>query len=160
MHTHSLPRALAGRVFAAPRDDEQELFRQINATLGDIRNKHTNDFGAMREEVGNLTNSLSAMQRQIEGGGGFANSSPTIVPVDADYTNVFASFVRKGDGEQRLAIAFGDFNAGYLINDRFNSTRVLRDPFTNKPFVQFYATRRVGAGLLDNQAIRLLRIPT
>ncbi len=100
MHTQSLPRALAGRVFASA--SEQQLFEQINATLGDIRNKHVNDFGAMREEVSNLTNSMSAMQRQIEGGG-FANTSPTIVPVDADYTKAFASFVRKGDGEQHLS---------------------------------------------------------
>jgi HK97 family phage major capsid protein len=56
-----------------------------------------------------------------------------------------------------LAIAYGDFSAGYLINDRLG-TRVLRDPFTNKPFVQFYATKRVGAGLLDPFAIRLLKI--
>jgi HK97 family phage major capsid protein len=58
-----------------------------------------------------------------------------------------------------LAIAFGDFNAGYLVNDRYSSLRILRDPFTNKPFVHFYATKRVGGGLLDPNAIRLLRIP-
>ncbi len=57
-----------------------------------------------------------------------------------------------------LAIALGDFQAGYLINDRIG-TRILRDPFTNKPFVNFYATKRVGAGLLDPNAIRLLQIP-
>lgn len=57
-----------------------------------------------------------------------------------------------------ICIAFGDFRAGYLINDRIG-TRVLRDPYTNKPFVMFYATKRVGAGLLDPHAIRLLRVP-
>lgn len=57
-----------------------------------------------------------------------------------------------------IAIAFGDFKAGYLINDRLG-TRVLRDPFTNKPFVMFYVTKRVGAGVLDPFAIRLLRVP-
>jgi HK97 family phage major capsid protein len=57
-----------------------------------------------------------------------------------------------------LAIAFGDFKRGYLINDRIG-TRVLRDPYTNKPFVMFYATKRVGAGLLDPNAIRVLRLP-
>lgn len=54
-------------------------------------------------------------------------------------------------------IAFGDFKAGYLINDRIG-TRILRDPFTNKPFVQFYVTKRVGAGLLDPNAIRLVKM--
>lgn len=56
-----------------------------------------------------------------------------------------------------LAIAFGDFGRGYLINDRLG-TRVLRDPFTNKPFVMFYVTKRVGGGVLDPRAIRLLKI--
>jgi HK97 family phage major capsid protein len=55
-------------------------------------------------------------------------------------------------------IAFGDFKAGYLINDRLG-TRVLRDPYTNKPFVMFYATKRVGAGVTDPHAIRLLKVP-
>lgn len=54
-------------------------------------------------------------------------------------------------------IAFGDFKAGYLINDRIG-IRVLRDPFTNKPFVMFYVTKRVGAGVQDPNAIRLLKM--
>ncbi len=57
-----------------------------------------------------------------------------------------------------LAIAFGDFRVGYLINDRIG-TRILRDPYTNKPYVGFYATKRVGAGVLDPFALRFLRIP-
>lgn len=56
-----------------------------------------------------------------------------------------------------LPIAFGDFAAGYLINDRIG-TRVLRDPYTNKPFVLFYVTKRVGGGVRDPQAIRLMKI--
>ena len=56
-----------------------------------------------------------------------------------------------------LAIAFGDFKAGYLINDRLG-TRILRDPYTNKPYVMFYATKRVGAGVLAPFAIRLLKV--
>lgn len=64
-----------------------------------------------------------------------------------------------GPAAGNITLAFGDFNAGYLINDRYSSLRLLRDPYTNKPFVQFYATKRVGGGLLDPGAIRLLRIP-
>ncbi|RYZ63050.1 MAG: phage major capsid protein [Proteobacteria bacterium] len=56
-----------------------------------------------------------------------------------------------------LAIAFGNFAAGYLINDRIG-TRILRDPYTNKPYVMFYVTKRVGGGVLDPYAIRLLRV--
>jgi HK97 family phage major capsid protein len=56
-----------------------------------------------------------------------------------------------------LAIAFGDFRQAYVINDRLG-TRILRDPFTNKPFVMFYVTRRVGGGLLDPNAMRFLKV--
>jgi HK97 family phage major capsid protein len=54
-------------------------------------------------------------------------------------------------------IAFGNFRAGYLIAER-TATQILRDPFTNKPFVHFYATRRVGGQVLDSNAIKLLKI--
>lgn len=60
-------------------------------------------------------------------------------------------------GAGNLAVAFGDFKAGYLINDRFG-TRVLRDPYTNKPYVSFYTTKRVGGGVSDPKAIRLLKV--
>ena len=54
-------------------------------------------------------------------------------------------------------IAFGNFRAGYLIAER-SATQILRDPFTNKPFVHFYATKRVGGQVLDSAAIKLLRV--
>lgn len=56
-----------------------------------------------------------------------------------------------------VPIAFGDFRRGYLIVDR-TGVRVLRDPYTNKPFVHFYTTKRVGGGLLDPQALRAMRM--
>nr|WP_298924934.1 phage major capsid protein [uncultured Erythrobacter sp.] len=54
-------------------------------------------------------------------------------------------------------IAFGNFRHGYLIAEH-SATKVLRDPFTNKPFVHFYATKRVGGKVLDSNAIKLLKI--
>ncbi|QQN73619.1 phage major capsid protein [Croceicoccus sp. YJ47] len=54
-------------------------------------------------------------------------------------------------------IAFGDFARGYLINDRIG-VRILRDPYTAKPYVLFYATKRVGGGVLDPNAIRVQKI--
>lgn len=54
------------------------------------------------------------------------------------------------------SIAFGDFERGYLIVDR-TDIRVLRDPYSNKPFVLFYVTKRVGGGVQDYDAIKLLR---
>ena len=53
-------------------------------------------------------------------------------------------------------IAFGDFRRGYLIVDL--GVRVLRDPFTNKPYVHFYTTKRVGGGVQNFEAIKLLKI--
>lgn len=56
-----------------------------------------------------------------------------------------------------IPLAFGNFQRGYVIADRMG-VDVLRDPFTNKPFVHFYATKRVGGRVLDPQAIKLLQI--
>ncbi len=58
-----------------------------------------------------------------------------------------------------LPIAFGNFKNGYLIAER-SATKILRDPYTNKPFVNFYATKRVGGQVLDSEAIKLLKITT
>lgn len=55
-----------------------------------------------------------------------------------------------------LSIAFGDFKAGYQIVNRVG-IRVLRDPFTNKPYVQFYTTMRVGGDVIDFEAIKFLK---
>ncbi|MEM9393242.1 MAG: phage major capsid protein [Pseudomonadota bacterium] len=54
------------------------------------------------------------------------------------------------------AIAFGDFGAGYTIAER-PDLRILRDPFSAKPNVLFYATKRVGGGVTDFAAIKLLK---
>ena len=56
-------------------------------------------------------------------------------------------------------IAFGNFRNGYLIAER-SATTILRDPYTNKPFVNFYATKRIGGQVLDSDAIKLLKIST
>lgn len=53
------------------------------------------------------------------------------------------------------AIAFGDFRRGYLVVDRMG-VRILRDPYSAKPYVLFYTTKRVGGGVQDYDAIKLL----
>lgn len=55
-----------------------------------------------------------------------------------------------------LSLAFGDFQRGYLIVDRAG-IRVLRDPYSAKPYVLFYTTKRVGGGVQDFDAIKLLK---
>jgi HK97 family phage major capsid protein len=55
-----------------------------------------------------------------------------------------------------LSIAFGNFKAGYLIAER-TETQILRDPYTHKPFVHFYATKRVGGQVSNSEAIKLMK---
>jgi HK97 family phage major capsid protein len=55
-----------------------------------------------------------------------------------------------------FSVAFGDFRRGYLIVDR-QGVSVLRDPFSSKPYVLFYTTKRVGGGIADFDAIKLLK---
>ncbi len=59
-------------------------------------------------------------------------------------------------GSDATAIAFGDFGAGYTVAER-PDLRVLRDPFSAKPHVLFYATKRVGGDVSDFAAIKLLK---
>jgi len=54
------------------------------------------------------------------------------------------------------AIAFGDFARGYLIVDRAG-VRVLRDPYSAKPYVLFYVTKRIGGGVQNFDAIKTLK---
>jgi HK97 family phage major capsid protein len=54
------------------------------------------------------------------------------------------------------SVAFGDFRRGYLIVDRVG-IRLLRDPYSSKPYVLFYTTKRVGGGVQDFDALKLLK---
>jgi HK97 family phage major capsid protein len=54
------------------------------------------------------------------------------------------------------AIAFGDFSRGYVVVDR-QGVSVLRDPYSAKPYVLFYTTKRVGGGVQDFDAIKLMK---
>nr|WP_241527346.1 phage major capsid protein [Sphingomonas turrisvirgatae] len=55
-----------------------------------------------------------------------------------------------------LSIAFGNFKAGYLIAER-GETQILRDPYSNKPFVHFYATKRIGGAVTNSEAIKVMK---
>ncbi|MGB5092955.1 MAG: phage major capsid protein [Parvibaculum sp.] len=59
----------------------------------------------------------------------------------------------------KMALAFGDLKRGYLIVDRLG-VRVLRDPYSAKPYVLFYTTKRVGGGVQNFEAIKLLKFGT
>jgi HK97 family phage major capsid protein len=55
-----------------------------------------------------------------------------------------------------LSIAFGNFKAGYLIAER-SETNILRDPYSNKPYVHFYATKRLGGAVTNSEAIKVMK---
>jgi len=56
-----------------------------------------------------------------------------------------------------LAVTYGDFGEGYTIVDRFG-VRVLRDPYTSKPYVKFYSTKRSGGAVTNFEALKILKI--
>jgi HK97 family phage major capsid protein len=70
----------------------------------------------------------------------FANDMPTI-------------------GSNALAMAYGDIRAAYQIVDRIG-IRVLRDPYSSKPYVIFYTTKRVGGAVVNPEAVKLAKIAT
>ena len=55
-----------------------------------------------------------------------------------------------------LSLAFGDFRQAYTIVDRIG-IRTLRDPFTAKPYVVFYSTKRTGGGAMNFEAVKFLK---
>ena len=62
-------------------------------------------------------------------------------------------------GANSLSIAFGDFQKAYIVIGR-PGLKLLRDPYTSKPNVLFYAYRRVGGGLQNSEAVKLLKFGT
>lgn len=59
-------------------------------------------------------------------------------------------------GSASYSMAFGNFNAGYLITERAE-TSILRDPYSAKPFVHFYAHKRIGGVVANSEAIKLVK---
>ncbi len=70
---------------------------------------------------------------------------------------VYTSNDMEAPGADSLSVAVADFNAAYTVVDR-TGVRILRDPFTDKPFVKFYATKRVGGDVVNFEAIKLMRL--
>jgi len=58
-----------------------------------------------------------------------------------------------------LSVAFGNFHVGYVIAER-GETSILRDPYSNKPFVNFYAVKRIGGAVANSDAIKLMKFAT
>lgn len=82
---------------------------------------------------------------------------PSLVPGNPDMLlgkPIYQANDMDAIGANKLAVAYGDFKAGYQIVDRIG-IRVLRDVYSAKPFVMFYTTKRVGGGVKNFEAINL-----
>lgn len=55
-----------------------------------------------------------------------------------------------------ISLMFGDFGTAYQIVDRLG-IRVLRDPYTQKPYVKFYTTKRTGGGVINFEAVKAMK---
>jgi HK97 family phage major capsid protein len=114
-----------------------------------------------RQGASFLMNDLTtAAVRKLKDGDGQYLWQPAIQP--GEPATLLGYAVRSDDNMPDIAanafpIAFADFRRGYTIVDRIG-IRVLRDPYTSKPYVSFYTTKRVGGGVSDFQAIKLLKI--
>lgn len=122
-----------------------------------------------------LVHALKARYRQ---GAHFVMNSKTLAMVrkfkDADGNFIWRAGLAEGQADtllgypvvecedmpdvasDALSIAFGNFERAYTLVER-TGTRVLRDPYSNKPYVHFYATRRVGGALVNSDALKLLK---
>ena len=58
-----------------------------------------------------------------------------------------------------LSLAFGDIREAYTIIDRIG-VRTLRDPYTAKPYIRFYSTKRTGGGAVNFEAVKFLKFST
>lgn len=59
-----------------------------------------------------------------------------------------------------LPIAFGDFDAGYVLDKDAEGLRITRDDIAQKGFVKFFTRRRDGGSVLDSEAIKLVKVAT
>ena len=82
-------------------------------------------------------------------------SAPGVPPTLLNYPVIEAEDM-PAQAANAISIAFGDFKRGYLIVDRMG-VRVLRDPFSNKPYIGFYTTKRVGGKVVMSEAIKVIR---
>lgn len=106
-----------------------------------------------------MPRSVSSAIRKLKGGDGNylwqvslqAGQPPTLLGFP-----VFFSEDMPAMGANSLSLAFGDFGEAYTIVDR-TGIRLLRDPYTDKPNVKFYTTRRVGGDVVNFDALKLMR---
>ena len=104
---------------------------------------------------------MGTIRKFKDGDGNYIWSPPTGTDMPATILQkpVFTDDNMPALAANAFPLAIADFQRAYLIIDRVG-IRVLRDPFTKKPYVLFYTTKRVGGGIVNFEAIKLLRCST
>lgn len=145
--------------------------------IGYVASGAAGAFGAT-SPADRLIDLIYAPKAQYRPNGRFVMNRKTVSAVrkfkDADGNYIWSPATRPGEtasllgyavteietmpdiGANSLSIAFGDFQRGYLIVDRAG-VRVLRDPYSAKPYVLFYTTKRVGGGVQNFDAIKVMK---
>jgi HK97 family phage major capsid protein len=120
----------------------------------ELPNEYTGDAKFMMNR-----NTQKAFRKLVDGQGNFLwqPSAQAGQPATLSGYNIIDMPGMPDVAANSTPVLFGDFKRGYLIIDR-TGVRVLRDPFTNKPFVQFYTTKRVGGGLQNPDVLKALKI--
>lgn len=99
-----------------------------------------------------------ALRKLKDADGNYLWQTPAVAGGEATFMNFAVTETEDMPdiGADATPIAFGDFRRGYLVVDRV-CVRLLRDPYSAKPYVLFYTTKRVGGGVQDFDAIKLLK---
>jgi HK97 family phage major capsid protein len=147
-----------------------------SSVVGDL-GKVTTTASGMFDGPDNLIDLVHALKSRYRAGAKFVMNNATLAVIrkmkDADGNFIWRPGLIEGQpdmllgypvieaeempdvGAGEFGVAFGNFERGYTIVER-TGTRVLRDPYTSKPNVLFYATRRVGGTVVNADAIKLL----
>lgn len=145
--------------------------------LGTLQNKETASIGAV--DADDLIDLVYMIKAGYRGASQFLCSTNTLAAIrklkDSQNQYLWQPSVQAGEPSQVLgygvvesnqvadiansanSVLFGDYKKAYKILD-VRGTRILRDPFTNKPYVHFYTTKRVGGLLEDSQAVKVLTV--
>lgn len=104
---------------------------------------------------------MASVRKMKDGQGNYLWAPPTAPDAPATILSkpVVTDDNMPGLGANAFPVAFGDFKRAYLVLDR-TGVRVLRDPYTNKPYVHFYTTKRVGGGIANFEAVKLIKCST
>lgn len=157
--------------YAAGTDIGQEQIEQINSGsasaltydgMVDVQNALKEPYQANASWLyKRATNAVILKIKDLEGRPIFnmtydknAGLRPTLLGQPAFFGNDMPAV-----GSNALAVAYADFKRAYQIVDRIG-IRVLRDPYSAKPFVMYYTTSRVGGAVINHEAIKIQKIST